>query len=160
VTDQAPRTASQRKADTLALLSSTVVDVWVATASENPSDADARVLPHLVPVSLAWTDDERVVIAIHSASRTARDLVAHGIARLGVGPTRDVVMIDVVLEGVSEIDAAPVAVVDRYLAQADWDPRQSPGYVFAVLRPTRIQAWRESDEIPGRTLMRDGHWLV
>jgi hypothetical protein len=32
--------------------------------------------------------------------------------------------------------------------------------VFQVLRPRRIQAWRESNEIPGRTLMRDGTWLV
>jgi hypothetical protein len=28
-----------------------------------------------------------------------------------------------------------------------------------VLRPERIQAWREADEIAGRTLMRDGAWL-
>jgi hypothetical protein len=32
--------------------------------------------------------------------------------------------------------------------------------VFLVLRPVRIQAWRESDEIAGRTLMRDGAWVV
>jgi hypothetical protein len=29
-----------------------------------------------------------------------------------------------------------------------------------VLRPERVQAWRESDEIAGRTIMRDGAWLV
>jgi hypothetical protein len=28
------------------------------------------------------------------------------------------------------------------------------------LRPARIQAWRESDEIEGRTLMRSGNWLL
>jgi hypothetical protein len=156
VTDEPPRTAAQRKADTLALLTSEVVDVWVATASQE----QGVVRPHLVPVSLAWLDDDRVAIAIQATSRTARELVAHGVARLGVGPTRDVVMLDVVLEAVAEIDAVPPAVVDRYLAQSDWDPRSSPGYVFAILRPTRIQAWRESDEIPGRTLMRDGRWLV
>jgi hypothetical protein len=156
VTDEPPRTAAQRKADTLALLTSEVVDVWVATASQE----QGVVRPHLVPVSLAWLDDDRVAIAIQATSRTARDLVAHGFARLGVGPTRDVVMLDVVLEAVAEIDAVPPAVVDRYLAQSDWDPRSSPGYVFAILRPIRIQAWREADEIPGRTLMRDGRWLV
>jgi hypothetical protein len=32
--------------------------------------------------------------------------------------------------------------------------------VFFVLRPVRIQAWRESNEIPGRTLMRKGRWVV
>lgn len=31
---------------------------------------------------------------------------------------------------------------------------------FLVLRPVRVQAWREADEIAGRTLMRDGRWLV
>jgi len=156
VTDAPPRTAAQRKADTLALLTADAADVWVATASEE----GGVVRPHLVPVSLAWLEDERVAIAIQATSRTAHDLVAHGVARLGVGPTRDVVMLDVVLETVVEVAAAPEAVLDSYLAQADWDPRSSPGYVFAVLRPTRIQAWRESNEIAGRTLMRDGRWLV
>lgn len=48
----------------------------------------------------------------------------------------------------------------RTPAQADWDPRTSAGYVYFVLRPERIQAWREADETVGRTLMRDGIWLV
>jgi hypothetical protein len=26
--------------------------------------------------------------------------------------------------------------------------------------PRRIQAWREVNELPGRELMRDGHWLA
>ena len=46
------------------------------------------------------------------------------------------------------------------MAQADWDPRRDTGYVFLVLRPVRVQAWREANEIAGRTLMRDGSWLV
>ena len=154
VTQELARSAEQRKADTLALLSSTVVDVWVSTAS-----ADNGVSPHLVPVSLAWVD-ERVVVAIQASSRTARDLATHGVARLGVGPTRDVVMIDAVLDAVHDVGTAPPVIVEGYLAQSDWDPRASPGYVLVVLRPTRIQAWRESNEIAGRTLMRDGRWLV
>jgi len=32
--------------------------------------------------------------------------------------------------------------------------------VYLVLRPVRVQAWREADEMTGRTLMRDGEWLV
>ncbi len=47
-----------------------------------------------------------------------------------------------------------------YAGQADWDPRGDSGYLFLVLKPLRVQAWRESDEIPGRTLMRDGSWLT
>jgi hypothetical protein len=142
--------------DTLAMLARDVTDVWVATGSVD----GAAVQPHLVPVSLAWLDDERVLVAVQATSRTALDLRAHGVARLAVGPTRDVVMIDAVLDEEHDVAGAPTAITERYLRQADWDPRTSPSYVFLVLRPTRVQAWREANEIPGRTLMRDGHWLV
>jgi hypothetical protein len=131
-------------------------DVWVATASVD----DGEVQPHLVPVSLAWLADERLAIAIQDVSRTARALLAHRTARLGVGPTRDVVLIDAVLDEVHEVGSAPAPLVEQYLRQADWDPRASAGYSFFVLRPLRIQAWREANEIAGRTLMRDGRWLV
>ncbi len=145
------RDALTRKADTLAMLATPEIDVWVATAS-------AAGGPHLVPVSLAWVDDH-AVIAVAAGSVTAENLVASGSARLAVGPTRDVVMIDAELErtlDVAEDDVLGAA----YASQADWDPRTSPGYLFLVLRPVRIQAWREANEIPGRTLMRDGTWLV
>ena len=140
-----------RRADTLAMLATPAIDVWVATAS-------AQGGPHLVPVSLAWVD-EHVVIAVQGSSLTARNLTASGEARLAVGPTRDVVMIDAVLEKSVDV-AAEEALAAAYAAQADWDPRGSNGYVFLVLRPVRVQAWREVNEMPGRELMRDGQWLV
>jgi hypothetical protein len=109
-------------------------------------------------VSLAWID-ERAVIAVEGGSVTARNLTASGAARLAIGPTRDVVMIDATLE--SAVDVGSDGSLDAaYVAQADWDPRLSSGYVLLVLRPVRVQAWREANEIPGRTLMRDGSWLV
>ena len=145
-----PRDRQTRKADTLATLATPAIDVWVASASGEGT-------PHLVPVSLAWVD-ERVVIAVEAASVTARNVTASGVARLAVGPTRDVVMVDAVLD--RSVEVADDELGAAYAAQADWDPRRSPGYVFLVLRPVRVQAWRESNEIPGRTLMRDGHWLV
>jgi len=146
----APRARAVRTADTLVMLSTPAVDVWVATAS--PDGA-----PYLVPVSLAWVD-ERVVIAVEKNSPTAGNLLASGRARLGVGPTRDVTMLDVVLErSVGVDDDAHLGTA--YSAQADWDPRGLSGYVFLVLRPERVQAWREANEIAGRTLMRDGRWL-
>jgi hypothetical protein len=77
-----------------------------------------------------------------------------------VGPTRDVVMIDAILDEEHDVAAAPADLTRQYLRQVDWDPRSSPGHVFFVLRPVRVQAWREADEIPGRTLMRDGRWLA
>ena len=145
------RDLETRKSDTLAMLATPNVDVWVATAS-------AAGAAHLVPLSLAWVDD-RVVIAVESTSVTARNLKASGEARLAVGPTRDVTMIDAALEREVEV-AAEDGLGEAYAAQADWDPRGDTGYVFLVLRPVRVQAWRESNEIAGRTLMRDGAWLV
>jgi hypothetical protein len=146
-----PRDAATRKRDAVAMLTTPAIDVWVATAS-------AGGAPYLVPVSLAWVDD-RVVIAVESTSLTARNVVASGSARLGVGPTRDVVMIDAVLDKAVDVGADD-RLGEAYAAQADWDPRTSEGYVYLLLRPVRIQAWREADEIPGRTLMRDGSWRV
>jgi hypothetical protein len=145
-----PRDRSTRVADTLAMLTTPAIDVWVATASPDGS-------PYLVPVSLAWVD-ERAVIAVDATSVTARNLVASGTGRLAVGPSRDVVMIDAELERTVDV-AEDVALGEAYVAQADWDPRRSAGYVFLVLRPVRLQAWREVNEIPGRTLMRGGRWL-
>ena len=144
------RDRGTRKADTLTMLATPAIDVWVATAS-------AAGAPYLVPVSLAWVD-ERVVIAVESTSPTARNLTASGVARLALGPTRDVVMIDAVLDKTLDV-AADVALGEAYVAQADWDPRSSAGFVFLVLRPVRVQAWREVNEIPDRQLMRDGRWL-
>ena len=147
----APRDAATRKADTLARLATPAVDVWVASAAGGAA--------HLVPLSLAWLDD-RVVLALDTSSVTARNIAVTGIARLALGPTRDVVVLDVALERAVGVAEAPLDLVDGYAAQADWDPRELAGYAYLVLRPTRIQAWRESNELAGRTLMRDGAWLV
>jgi hypothetical protein len=154
MTHPEPRDREQRTRDTLAKLAEPAMDVWVATAAAGPS-AD----PYLVPLSLAWIDD-RVVIAVESSSRTARNLEAGRTARLALGPTRDVVVIDARLErSVPVADAADLA--ERYARQADWDPRTAgDAYRYLVLRPERIQAWREANELPGRTLMRDGTWLT
>ncbi len=146
-----PRDRATRKVDALAMLATPGIDVWVATASPTPT-------AHLVPVSLAWVD-ERVVIAVEARSVTARNLTASGAARLALGTTRDVVMVDASLESTVDAgDSGPLGVA--YAEQADWDPRRVDGYVFLVLRPVRLQAWREADEMPARTLMRDGTWLV
>ncbi len=151
----APRTATERMADTLAMLGTPAIDVWVASANI----VNGAVRAHLVPLSLAWLG-ERVVVAVGLDSATARNIREHGTARLGLGPTRDVVMIDAVLEDIIGVAEAPPALADGYAAQADWDPRTADGYVYIVLRPERIQAWRESNELSGRTLMRTGRWVA
>jgi hypothetical protein len=146
-----PRTGAQRRTDTVAKLSAPAADAWVATAG-----GDGR--PHLVPLSIAWID-ERVVIAIEATSVTARNLLGAGVARLGLGPTRDVALVDVVVEASHVVAEAPVAIADGYAQQSDWDPRDAgDGHLYVVLRPQRIQAWTEVHELPGRTIMRNGRW--
>jgi hypothetical protein len=146
-----PRSPEQRKADTLARLSAPVADVWVAT-----TDGER---PFLVPLTMAWVQD-RIALASEETAPTVRNLVAYGRARLALGGTRDVVRIDAVLEQTLPVaDAEPYG--SAYAAQNDWDPREAGApYVFAVLRPERIEAWREENELRGRLLMRDGTWLV
>jgi hypothetical protein len=150
-----PRSPQQRKVDTLAKLAEPGADVWVATASAAAASARA----HLVPLSLAWTG-ERIVTAVAADSRTARNAAESGRARLALGPSRDVVMIDAEVERITAV-ADDDATARAYTAQADWDPRRaSEPYVFVVFRPVRVQSWRESNEIAGRTLMTGGRWLV
>ena len=102
-----------------------------------------------------------MVLVTDPASATARNLTKSRTARLALGRTRDVVMIDARLDEVVAIEDAPSTLLDAYATQADWDPRLSDEpFVVLLLAPQRIQAWREADEIAGRTLMRDGEWLV
>lgn len=156
MTDGQPRTRQRRRAGTLARLTAPAADVWVATAA---ADGGGHASSHLVPLSLAWVD-ERVVLATEVDSVTARNITSQGRARLGLGPTRDVVMIDAELENFYGLEEVPAGLARRYAAQADWDPREAGGQMrFLVLRPQRIQAWREVNELPGRTLMRGGAWI-
>jgi hypothetical protein len=149
----APRTGSERKTDVLAKLDARHADAWVASASSAGK-------AHLVPLSYAW-DGERIILAIQQTSATARNITASDRARLALGGTRDVVMIDATLDAVIDLEQTSPQLADAYAQQADWDPRSAGGgYVFVLLRPERIQAWREADEIAGRTLMRAGDWLV
>ena len=44
--------------------------------------------------------------------------------------------------------------------KAEFDPREEPEpYAYFRIVPQRIQAWRESNELAARVLMRDGRWL-
>ena len=128
------------------------MDLWVASAS--PEGA-----PYLVPLSFDW-DGEALLVATPRRSRTGRNLEATGRVRIGLGPTRDVTMIDADVE-VLEIAALPEDLADRFAARTGFDPRQlATPYRWFRIRPRRIQAWREADELAGRELMRDGRWLA
>jgi hypothetical protein len=143
------RPRSQRRADVLAKLSRDV-DLWVASA-----DADGRA--YLVPLSFHW-DGAALVVATPRASRTARNLVRAGWARVALGPTRDVVIVEGPVEAIP-IGADP-RLEDAHAAAAGFDPRAlREEYVYLRITPHEIQAWREANELPGRRLMRGGEWL-
>lgn len=146
------RTAEQRKKDVLNRLEHDV-DAWVATA------APATGAPHMVPLSFMW-DGTALLLATPSASPTGRNLRAAGTARIGVGETRDVVLIEGAAEALEAADL-PEGTADAFAARTGFEPRGlAEHYLYFRVRPTRIQAWREVNELRGRDVMRGGRWLV
>jgi Pyridoxamine 5'-phosphate oxidase len=140
-----PRSRIERIDDTRRKLGSEP-DVWVAMADEDGA-------PYLVPRSLCW-DGQHVVVGAETRSRTVQNLLRSGTARLGLGPTRDVVLIDAAVTASWPASEVPADVADAYAARAGWDPRrEAPSYSYVQLEPRRIQAWREANELQGRTLV-------
>ena len=149
MTAEIVRDRAERKADALRLIESEV-DAWVASAME-----DGR--GYLVPLSYYW-DGERLTMAANPRSPTARNLARTGWARLAIGPTRDVVIID------GPVEILPVEGHDELAAvhaeAAGFDARgNDPSYVFLRVTPETLQAWRNAAELKGRYVMRDGAWL-
>ena len=85
MTLDAARSREQRRRDTVEKLGNDV-DLWVASADETGN-------AYLVPLSFYW-DGSTITIATPRASRTARNLVRAGWARVALGPTRDVVIVE------------------------------------------------------------------
>jgi hypothetical protein len=147
--DAPSRNRSQRIADTVATFEREV-DLWVATASDGT--------PYLIPLSYLW-DGETFLISTPAASLTARNLTSGGGVRLGIGPTRDVILIDATVT-TFRADQLASGEADQFATRTGFDPREeSNEYVYFRLTPLRIQAWREANELSGRNLMRDGRWL-
>ncbi|MFG3442267.1 pyridoxamine 5'-phosphate oxidase family protein [Nonomuraea sp. NPDC047897] len=145
-----PRELEERLRDTRARLESDV-DLWVAT----PGSSDGV---HLIPLSYLW-DGTAFLVSTPRSSVTGRNLLADGRVRLGLGPTRDVVVVDGAAEPVDLADLAP-GTGDAFAAKTGFDPRDlDEPYQYFLIRPRRIQAWREANELRGRDLMRDGRWL-
>lgn len=152
MTEEPARTAKQRKQDTLRRLEHDE-DAWVATADENGG------APYLVPLSFVW-DGATLLFATPATSPTGRNLASTGIARLGIGPTRDVVMIEGSVVPVTPAEL-PEEDAEIFAAKTGFDPRRlSTPYLYFRIRPQRVQAWREANELKGRDLMLDGEWLV
>jgi hypothetical protein len=147
------RTPEQRKADTLRRLEHDA-DAWVATADPGSGT------PHMVPLSFLW-DGTTVLIATPAASPTSINLQASGMVRLGIGPTRDVVLIEGTVQAVTEAADIPAAAGDAFAVKTGFDPREvADVYAYFHIRPRRLEAWREANELVGRDLMRGGEWVV
>ncbi|HEX7472223.1 MAG TPA: pyridoxamine 5'-phosphate oxidase family protein [Candidatus Limnocylindrales bacterium] len=148
----AARPPEQRKRDTLDRLEHDV-DAWVATGDREGG------IPYLVPLSFLW-DGATVLLATPASSPTGRNLLATGRVRLGIGPTRDVVLIDGTARAVGAAEI-PDDVGDAFAAKTGFDPRLEPiPYLYFRIHPRRLQAWREANELKDRDLMRKGRWLV
>lgn len=118
------------------------VDAWVATADGSGGT------PHLVPLSFLW-DGADMLVATPAASRTGRNLRATGTVRLGIGPTRDVVLVEGAVRALAAGEV-PGDVGDAFAARTGFDPRRLTGYEFSA--SSRDGSW------PGArpTSSRDG----
>jgi len=146
-----PRTPEQRRADTEHRLTHDV-DAWVATADDGST-------PRLTVLSFLW-EGSTLLLSTAAASPAGRNLAANAAVQVGIGQTRDVVLVQGTVEVVPR-DTLPVDVGDAFAAKTGFDPRTIRAeYAYFRVRPRTIQAWREEDELAGRWLMRDGAWLV
>ncbi|MER7003411.1 pyridoxamine 5'-phosphate oxidase family protein [Dactylosporangium sp. NPDC000555] len=128
--------------DTLRRLAENV-DAWIATATPDG-------MPYLVPLSFLW-DGETLLLATAATSPTARNMLASKDVRIGVGPTRDVVLIHGAVTAVPTAELSP-AEGDAFAEKTGFDPRTLRDYLYFRVRPLRVQAWREVDEQPGRDI--------
>ena len=148
ITNPPARTRAERLRDTRALLEGGS-DCWVASASGG--------VPHLVALSFGW-DGAVVTLATPSRYRTALNLAANPEVKLAFGTLWDVVIVDGTAD-VRELSEISGSVLDEFAEQAGWDPRGSEGNAIIEVKPRRVLAWRQENELTGRVLMRGGEWL-
>jgi hypothetical protein len=146
------RTRAERRRDTEQRLR-TDIDLWVASGDQFGSP------PHLIPLSF-WWDGAALVLATSPVTVTGRNLETTGRVRLALGTPRDVVLVDGIAESLPTAEL-PTASADGFAAATGFDPRANAAdYRYFVIRPERIQAWRNEAENAERTIYRDGDWLL
>jgi hypothetical protein len=148
MTSPPARSAAQRKRDTLSRLEQDQ-DAWVATADPETG------LAGLVPLSFLW-DGSDIILSTVRSNPAGRNMQATGQVRLGIGLTRDVVLI----EGSVRVTELDDQAKDAFAVKTGFDPREMRGYLYFRVRPLSVQAWREVNELKDRDLMADGEWLT
>lgn len=136
-----------RKQDTLNRLEKDV-DAWVSTASPDGT-------PYLTPLSFLWSDGT-LLLSTARTNPTARNLLANPVVQLTLGEVRDVIHV----AGTVAVAEASEAEGAAFAAKAGFDPRPLPNYPFFRVTPTKIQAWREVNELKDRVLMANGTWVI
>lgn len=144
------RGPEQRKQDVLDRLEKDD-DAWVATAS-------ADGVPCLVPLSFVW-DRGTLLLATRRTNPTAVNVTPSGQARVTLGHTRDVVLIEGTAEVVEGRELSAES-GDAFTTKLQWDPRGRPAWVYLRITPDTVKAWREENELTGRELMTEGNWLT
>ncbi|TCC30575.1 pyridoxamine 5'-phosphate oxidase family protein [Kribbella sindirgiensis] len=136
-----------RKQDVLNRLEKDV-DAWVSTASLDGT-------PYLMPLSFLWSDGT-LLLSTARTNPTARNLLTNPVVQLTLGEVRDVIHVagTVAVVEVSEAEG------DAFAAKAGFDPRPLANYPFFRVTPTKVQAWREVNELKDRVLLDNGIWLV
>jgi Pyridoxamine 5'-phosphate oxidase len=150
MTDPAARPLDVRKQDTLRRLTEDI-DAWIATASPDGT-------AYLMPLSFLWTNGT-LLMSTTATNPTARNLEQNPEFQLTLGHTRDVIHITATCERVDPADVPPEE-AEAFAVKAGFDPRPLANYPFYRATPTKIQAWREVNELKTRTLMDAGLWLV
>jgi hypothetical protein len=143
-----PRSTEVRRQDVLYRLGHDI-DAWVATTDTGTG------APRLTPLSFLW-HDEALLFSTLAAGPTGRNLAANPSVQVGIGLTRDVVLVQGTVEVLASV---PAEVGDAFAVKTGFDPRVlSSPYPYFRLTPRSIQAWREEDELAGRWVMREGTW--
>jgi hypothetical protein len=148
MTDPAARPLAVRKQDTLRRLTEDI-DAWVSTASLDGT-------PYLMPLSFLWTNGT-LIMSTTVTNPTARNLEHNPQLQLTVGELRDVIHITATCETRADVTDAEA---EAFAEKAGFDPRPLKNYPYYRATPTKIQAWREVNEIKDRILMDAGIWLV
>jgi hypothetical protein len=114
--------------------------------------------PYLVPLCF-WWDGDTILISTLVDSKTGRNLRDNPKVDLSLDGTRDVVLIRATVETLTLVQLRP-GEADKFAEHTLFEPRDEPtDHYYFRLTPYRIQAWREVNELKGRTIFKDGVWL-
>jgi hypothetical protein len=143
------RSTEQRRKDALYRLGHDI-DAWVATTDPGTG------APRLTPLSFLW-HDETLLFSTSASGATGRNLAVNPSVQVGIGLTRDVVLVQGTVE---VLPTVPEPLGDAFAIKAGFDPRTiATAFPYFRLTPCTIQVWREENELAGRWPMRDGVWL-